>query len=289
MEMNHLLFLQFSGIVPLRIASLVEILILGLIIYKILLFAKESGGIQLLLWMSVLATAYFGGRWANLQVIPGLLGTVFPYLIFALIVVFQGEIRRGLGRITRNPFSTKLSPLEARHLFEDVLMAVNRLAAQRTGALIVVEREASLRTYAESGIPLQSRLSQDLLVTIFQPGAPLHDGAVIIRKDRIIAAACFLPLSVNPIWGTQLGTRHRAAVGITEETDSVAIVVSEETGFISIAFNGSIEMDMSIERLSDRMNDILGHSSGTSPMVAGSGPAVESGRSVSSSAVKARD
>jgi diadenylate cyclase len=289
MEMNYLLFLQFSGIVPLRITSLVEILILGLIIYKILLFAKESGGIQLLLWMGVLGTAYFGGRWANLQVIPGLLGAVFPYLVFSLIVVFQGEIRRGLGRITRNPFSTKLSQLEARHFFEDVLMAVNRLAAQRTGALMVVEREASLRTYAESGIPLQSRLSQDLLVTIFQPGAPLHDGAVIIRKDRIIAATCFLPLSVNPIWGTQLGTRHRAAVGITEETDSVAIVVSEETGFISIAFNGSIEMDTSVERLSDRMNDILGHSTGASPMVVGSGPEAQSGRSVSSSVVKARD
>jgi diadenylate cyclase len=123
----------------------------------------------------------------------------------------------------------------------------------------VLERETTLRTYTESGIPLEARLSYDLLVTIFQRRAPLHDGAVIVRKDKILAAACFLPLSVNPIWGTQLGTRHRAAVGITEETDAVAIAVSEETGTISLAVSGSIEMGISVERLAEHLSKIFGY------------------------------
>ena len=134
-----------------------------------------------------------------------------------------------------------------------------RLSAERIGALIVLERENALRTYTESGIPLNARLSHDLLLTIFQRRAPLHDGAVILRKDKVVAAACFLPLSVNPIWGTQLGTRHRAAVGITEETDAVAIAVSEETGAISLAVSGSIEVDISIERLAERLGELFGH------------------------------
>ena len=138
-------------------------------------------------------------------------------------------------------------------------MAISRLSSQKIGALVVLERDTPLRTYTESGIPLQARLSYDLLVTIFQHRAPLHDGAVIVRKDRIIAAACFLPLSVNPIWGTQLGTRHRAAVGITEETDAVAIAVSEETGAISLALSGSIELDISVERLAERLSKIFGY------------------------------
>jgi diadenylate cyclase len=194
-----------------------------------------------------------------LQVITWLLDNLFPFLVFALVVLFQAEIRRWLARLSRNPFGSSFSPLEARQVIEDILMAVSRLSSQRIGALIVLERETTLRTYTESGIPLQAPLSHDLLVTIFQPRAPLHDGAVILRKDKIVAAACFLPLSVNPIWGTQLGTRHRAAVGITEETDAVAIAVSEETGAISLAVHGSVELDISTGRLAERLSEILGH------------------------------
>ncbi|MGH7418342.1 MAG: diadenylate cyclase, partial [Candidatus Rokuibacteriota bacterium] len=173
--------------------------------------------------------------------------------------LFQAEIRRGLAKIARNPFRAWFSSFEARHFLEDLLLAISRLSAQKIGALIVLERETSLRTYTESGIPLEARLSYDLLVTIFLPRAPLHDGAAIIRKDKIIAAACFLPLSVNPIWGTQLGTRHRAAVGITEETDAVAIAVSEETGTISFAVSGSIEMGISLERLGEHLSTFFGY------------------------------
>ena len=248
----------FSNLPPLTFAAALDILILSLVIYQILLLIKGLGTAQFLVWTALLAAVYYGARWGQLQVITWLLGTLFPYLLFGLLVLFQAEIRRWLARISRNPFGTPLSSFEARHVSEDILMAVTRLSAERIGALIVLERETALRTYTESGIPLQARISHDLLLTIFQRGAPLHDGAVILRKDKVVAAACFLPLSVNPIWGTQLGTRHRAAVGITEETDAVAIAVSEETGAISLAVSGSIEVDISIERLAQRLGELLG-------------------------------
>ncbi len=239
-------------------AAAIEILILTFVIYELLLLIRGAGAAQFLVWTALLAALYYGSHWGQLQVITWLLGGLIPYLLFALVVLFQAEIRRWLAQITRNPFSTRMSTFEARQVIEDILMAVTRLAAQRIGALIVLERETALRTYTESGIPLQARLSHDLLLTIFQPRGPLHDGAVILRRDRIVAAACFLPLSINPIWGTQLGTRHRAAVGITEETDAVVIAVSEETGAISYAVSGSIELDISAERLAERLREAFG-------------------------------
>lgn len=236
-----------------------ELLILFSLLIGFLLFLKQAGGAQFVVWMCILGAAYLLGRAAGLLIVPRLIEAIFPYFLFALIVLFQAEIRRGLAGLSRNPFrSIRLSAFEARHLFEDILMAVNRLSAQKIGALIVVEREASLRNYAESGVPLQASLTQDLLTTIFQPGAPLHDGAVIIRRDRVVAAACFLPLTVNPVPGQHLGTRHRAAIGITEETDALAIVVSEETGLISLAKRGSIEMGVSLELLSQRLMEAFG-------------------------------
>jgi diadenylate cyclase len=249
---------MISQMPPFTVAAAIEILILTFVIYELLLLIRGAGAAQFLVWATLLAVLYYGSRWGQLQVIAWLLGGLFPYLLFALVVLFQAEIRRWLAQITRNPFSTRMSTFEARHVVEDILMAVNRLSAQRIGALIVLERETALRTYTESGIPLQARLSHDLLLTIFQPRGPLHDGAVILRKDKIVAAACFLPLSINPIWGTQLGTRHRAAVGITEETDAVALAVSEETGAISYAVSGSIELDISAERLAERLREVFG-------------------------------
>jgi diadenylate cyclase len=136
-------------------------------------------------------------------------------------------------------------------------MAANLFSQNQTGALMVIEREIGLRTYIESGVALDAQLSYDLLATIFRPSAPLHDGAVIIRGDRISAAACFLPLSMNPVLSTQQGTRHRAGIGITEETDAIAIIVSEETGSVSLAVAGAIERDLSMERLRDRMGTLL--------------------------------
>lgn len=137
--------------------------------------------------------------------------------------------------------------------YDDIVLAANLFSQHQTGALIVIEREIGLRTHIESGVPLDARLSYDLLATIFRPSAPLHDGAVIVQKDRIAAAACFLPLSMNPLLSTQLGTRHRAGIGITEETDAIAVICSEETGAISFAVGGRIERDLTVEQLRERL------------------------------------
>ena len=131
------------------------------------------------------------------------------------------------------------------------------LSAQKTGAIVAIEREIGLRNYIESGIPLDAELTYDLLATIFQPGSPLHDGAVVIQEDRVAAAACFLPLTVNPRVGRELGTRHRAAIGLTEENDAVAVVVSEETGQISLALDGRIERGLTAERLRERLRSLI--------------------------------
>lgn len=249
----------FSRLPGLTLAAVLEILILAFVIYQVLLIVKGARAVRVVLGVGVLVLVYYGALWGRMQTIPWLLERLFPYLVFAFIVVFQGEIRRALARISRSPFSSRFSPLEVRQASEDIVMAASTFSSQRVGALIVIERGTGLRTFTESGIPLNAQLSYDLLVAIFQRSSPLHDGAVILRKDKIVAAACFLPLSVNPIWGTQLGTRHRAAIGITEETDAVVVAVSEQSGAISLAVSGSIELDISAERLGQRLSEILQH------------------------------
>lgn len=246
---------RLAGLTP---AAVADILILAFIIYEILLIVKGTRAVQVLLGVGLLVAVYYGALWGRLQAVQWVLDKTLPYLVFALIVLFQGEIRRALAQFGRSPFGRRrLSSMDVRQASEDIVMAASSLASQRTGALIVLERATGLRTFTESGIPLNAQLSYDLLVSIFQRGSPLHDGAVIIRKDKIVAASCFLPLSINPIWGTQLGTRHRAAIGITEETDAVTVTVSEETGAISLAISGSIEVDITAERLAQRLSEIF--------------------------------
>ena len=248
-----------QSILPSLTARIVaETLIVGLLLYQVVRLFQGAQASHFQVWLSVLAVLYLVMEW-GFSTSEWLLDDIGPYVLLATVILFQAEIRRGLAKIARNPFRAWFSSFEARHFLEDVLLAIGRLSAQKTGALIVLERDTPLRTYADSGIPLEARLSYDLLVTIFQPRGPLHDGAVIARRDKLIAAACFLPLSVNPIWGTQLGTRHRAAVGITEETDAVAIAVSEETGTVSLAVGGAIEMGISVERLGERLSKMFGY------------------------------
>jgi diadenylate cyclase len=141
--------------------------------------------------------------------------------------------------------------------YDDIVMAANLFSQNQTGALMVIEREIGLRTYIESGVAIDAQLSYDLLATLFRPSAPLHDGAVIVQKERVAAAACFLPLSMNPVLSTQLGTRHRAGIGITEETDAIAVIVSEETGAISMAVGGKIERELSVDQLRERLGSEL--------------------------------
>jgi diadenylate cyclase len=186
-----------------------------------------------------------------------LLTTTLPYFAIALIVLFHPEIRRALARAGHAPLWTRFCSRSPADRHDDLVMASGYLSQNRIGALVVLERDTGLRTYTESGIPLDAILSYDLLLSIFHPESPLHDGAVVVRADRIIAAACFLPLSLSPALSSQLGTRHRAAIGVTEESDAVAVVVSEETGLISLAVSGTLETDLSLARLGERLTDLF--------------------------------
>src|SRR3984893_17914973 len=203
-----------------------------------------------------LGLAFYLSRLGNLVALNWLVSTLLPYTVFALIVVFAAEIRQALARLGRGLTLSRAAGSEA-DAYDDIVLAANLFCQNQTGALIVIEREIGLRTYIESGVPLDARLSYDLRAKIFRPSAPLHDGAVIVQNDRVAAAACFLPLSMNPVLSTQLGTRHRAGIGVTEETDAIAVIVSEETGSISLAISGKIKRDLSVDQLRDRLGELL--------------------------------
>jgi diadenylate cyclase len=203
--------------------------------------------------LAAIAVIFYLARIGKLTTLNWMVTRLVPYVVFALIVVFQSEIRHVLADLGRRLSFLRGSSSEG-DSYDDIVLAANLFSQHQTGALIVIEREIGLRTHVESGVPLDARLSYDLLATIFRPSAPLHDGAVIVQKDRISAAACFLPLSMNPMLSTQLGTRHRAGIGITEETDAIAVIVSEETGAISLALGGKIERDLTVEQLRARLS-----------------------------------
>jgi len=240
----------------LTMISVIDILLVALIIYEFLALIRGTRAALILVGVSVVILAFYFSRVGQLTTLNWLISRVLPYAAFALIVIFAPEIRQALARLGRRLTFARTSD-SAVDAYDDIVMATNLFSQNQTGALIVIEREIGLRTYVESGVALDAQLSYDLLATIFRPSAPLHDGAVIIRGDRISAAACFLPLSMNPVLSTQLGTRHRAGIGITEETDAIAVIVSEETGSISLAVAGTIERDITVEQLRDRMGKLL--------------------------------
>src|SRR5580700_11378026 len=232
--------------------TVLDILLVALIIYQVLVMIRGTRAAPMLAGLAAVAVALYLAGIGELVTLNWLVSHLLPYLVFALIVVFQAEIRHMLSDLGRR-VSLRGSAVDG-DSYDDIVLAANLFSQHQTGALIVIEREIGLRTYIESGVAMDARLSYDLLATIFRPSAPLHDGAVIIRKDRLAAAACFLPLSMNPVLSTQMGTRHRAGIGITEETDAIAVVVSEETGAISIAVGGKIERDLSVEHLREHLS-----------------------------------
>jgi len=240
---------------PMSVSSVIDILLVAFIIYEFLALIKGTRASLMLVGVAALALVFYFSRLGELRTLHWLISTLLPYAVFALIVVFSAEIRQALARLGRK-LTFSRTPAEA-DAYDDIALAANLFAQNQTGALIVIEREVGLRTYIESGVPLDAHLSYDLLATIFRPSAPLHDGAVIVQGDRIAAAACFLPLSMNPVLSTQLGTRHRAGIGVTEETDAIAVIVSEETGAISLAVGGKIERDLTVEQLRERMGGLL--------------------------------
>lgn len=237
----------------LTFTSVIDILAVAILIYQLLVIIRGRRAAYVLSGMWVLTIAYLIAMYAHLELLRSVLAALAPYTAIALIVMFQSEIRRLLARIGRSRWLGLGGQLERREVVDEILLAVEQMSELKMGALIVVERDIGLRTFIESGVALNAYVSRDLLCAIFHPGAALHDGAVILQGDHVAAAACFLPLTMNPGALRKLGTRHRAAIGVTEETDCLSIVVSEETGHISLGARGELEPDVSIDRVRERL------------------------------------
>lgn len=235
----------------------IEVLIVAYVFYRILLLIRQTRAVRMAVGLVLLAVVWWFARLVGLNTIDWLLSNVFTYIVFAIIVLFQNEIRRVLTTLGRTPFFHSLGRGTSTDIIDEVVTASTSLASQRHGAILVFEREMGLRNYIEGGIALDAAVSYDLLMSIFNPEAPLHDGAVIIQRGRIAAASSFLPLTLNPRLSRELGSRHRAAIGVTEETDSVAVVVSEETGTISLVQDGRITRKLDAASLASKLRDLL--------------------------------
>ena len=251
-------FTAFLRRPPIGWWDLADIIVVSVIIYEVLKLIRGTRAVQMVLGAGVLVALFYGSQWGHLEATNWLIRNLFGYVVFAVIVLFQSDIRRGLAHLGRARLFRYFEKEEsAEESIEEVVVAANMLAAQRIGAIIALERQVGLRSYIEGGIRLDAVLTYDLLLSIFQPTSPLHDGAVIVQGDKVAAAACFLPLTVNPRLGKELGSRHRAAIGLTEENDSVAIVVSEESGCISVVVDGQIERGLDAGQLKERLRALM--------------------------------
>ncbi len=233
--------------------DLLDIALVALVFYNLLLLIRGTRAVQILLGLVFVGGIYWAARLARLATLETILRSLLIFVPFAVIVLFQHEIRRGLASFGRNPLMTFGAHQQTENTIHELVLAASALATKRIGALIVVQRLEGLRNYVENGIAIDARVSYDLLVNLFTPGTPLHDGAAIVQDDRLAAAACFLPLALDTELSTELGTRHRAAVGISNETDAVAIVVSEETGGTSLAVAGQLISDLDSKSLRNHL------------------------------------
>ncbi len=234
-----------------------DVLILAYLFYQLALLIKGTRAVQMMTGVVFILASYSLAGVLQLLTVQRFLGYLLYWIPFAIIVIFQNTIRRLLTRFGHNPFSQRRRAGQAEALINEVVMAATALAERRLGALIVIEREQGLRNFTETGIEIDAAVSHDLIVAIFQRGSPLHDGAVVIQEGRLRAASCFLPLTVNPQLSKEFGTRHRAAIGLTEETDALCVAASEERGTVSAAFEGRILKDIDAAALRDFLREHL--------------------------------
>jgi diadenylate cyclase len=248
--------------------ALVDIVVLWAVIYQVMLLVRRTRVVQMfagllgivLLWWTTSPEGFI-----RLRAVHWVLQQLLVYSPFALIVLFQQPIRQALTHFGRYPFRQFRTQDITERIIDEVALAASAMASKRVGALVVFERQLGLRNYVETGIQLDGIVTYDLLINIFTPRTPLHDGAVIIGENRIKGASCFLPLTTDPYISRKYGTRHRAAIGITEETDAVAVVVSEERGLISAAIGGRLEEDLDTSSLKQLLTDQLGPDRGRTP------------------------
>jgi len=241
----------------LGLTAIIDILAVAAVIYQLLQIIRGTRAAHVLTGIAAVVIVYQVAVYAHLEALRTLFSSIAPYFGIAIIILFQSEIRRTLARLGRRRLFAGYQRSEST---DEILLALSSMSRDKVGALIVLERDIGLRTFIESGVRLDSQVSRDLVLSVFYPGTALHDGAVIVQKDRIAAAACFLPLSVNPAISTKMGTRHRAGIGITEETDCLSLIVSEETGAISIGAFGNLESGVTLERADARIYEHFGAS-----------------------------
>ena len=239
-------------------SDLLDIALVSFLIYELLLLIRGTRAVQMALTGGFLIGLFFLSRWLELETVSWVIRNLATYVVFAIIVLFQSDIRRAMAHFGRAPFFRYFERVQSTdETIEELVTTATNLASRKIGAIIVIERQIGLRNYIESGIPLDATVTYDLMASIFLPGSPLHDGAVIIQGDRVAAAACFLPLSVNPKVSRELGTRHRAAIGLTEENDAVAVVVSEETGSISLVLGGDLQHGIPPDALRSELRSLI--------------------------------
>lgn len=242
-------------ITSLRWQDFLDILIVWYIIYRLMMIIRGTRAAQMLAGIGIIISAYFFAKYFELLTLYWLLNTFLSSIFLIIIIIFQRDIRRALTQVGQTTFSRNYAVTV--HSMDEVITAAAHMASRRIGALIVLERETGLKDYIESGLRLDAKLSKELLISLFQTTAPLHDGGVIIRMGKVLSAGCVLPLTKNPYISKRLGTRHRAAIGLSEETDAVIVVVSEETGLISLVQHGAITSGLDETALKKKLEAIF--------------------------------
>ena len=237
--------------------DVIDILIVAFLIYRIFVYLSETRAIQILIGLLMLLIFSVIAKFFHFYTLSFIFNNLITIGIFALLVIFQPEIRRILARIGEKQFGSFSSEEEAEKVIEEIVRASASMSEDRIGALIVIERDINLDNYVEAGTIIDGNVSKELLITIFWPGTPLHDGATIIRRDKIYKAGAFLPLSLNPNLPQTVGTRHGAAIGITEETDAVVVVISEETGAVSVSYTGKLIKNLDPQKLKKVLKGLL--------------------------------
>lgn len=230
------------------------------LLYRLFLAVKGTMAIQMLIGTAIVGGLTYAAWWFDLRLSGVILNAVWPYGVIALLILFQSEVRRLLAQIGNNPFWLPSPFAEGVLPVEELVRSAISLSSKRTGGLLVIERDTDLKPIAEVGVRLDARISRELLLSVFNPSSPIHDGAVVIRRGRVVAAGCFLPLTQNPAFSPTLGTRHRAAIGLTEESDAVVIVISEETGNLSVVIGGKITSDVDPASLRDMLTRLFAKS-----------------------------
>ncbi|HWR90312.1 MAG TPA: diadenylate cyclase CdaA [Dissulfurispiraceae bacterium] len=240
-----------------RWQDVLDIVLVSIILYRLLLLIKGTKAAKMIAGLGILLVASIVSKFLELDTMEWLVQSFLAQVVIGIIILFQPEIRKALAQMGETSFLKNLTSAEELRSLDEIVRASIALANRKIGALIVIERETSLNEYVEIGTSLDARVTKEILLSIFHPTSPIHDGAVVIRGNRVVAAGCFLPITLGTDLSKSLGTRHRAGIGISEETDAITIIVSEETGIVSVSIGGVIEGPMDMGSLRDLLTDLF--------------------------------